>query len=454
MSEQLIKTKYLFDKEYIGTSCDINNETKRIILDILKHIDDNIILKKILNDDKNLKNEYIAYTEIENALNHQQTVASVILTYNEERCIKRCINSVLKFSNEVIIIDSQSTDNTVNRINEINNDKIKIYEIKWINDFTFARNFGLERVHSDWVFFIDADEYMEPNYDGSIIPKLLTFLSLTLDTSRLIICPSIYDESSDNIVNTVTRIFSNNKYIYYYGKVHEELRCKNPNVSSIIINLNIKMRHDGYLPEVLENKDKLNRNLKILTEMINDEPNNPRWLYFYCRESYYLYSQSEKITTIEKILLNNILIDLNKGIEMDNVSIHNYTFQMLDLLCKIKIAQKNYDDVQNITAIMNVLKPSNSDVVYYSHFAEIMKIKQKNAELLSSIINYRKNHFEMQENVISSSGYHIDFLIAILLFENMEYKKAYAYFNFLKDKLYDKSFKSLINYYLEILKNM
>lgn len=60
------------------------------------------------------------------------------------------------------------------------------------------------------------------------------------------------------------------------------------------------MRHDGYLPEVLENKDKLNRNLKILTEMINDEPNNPRWLYFYCRESYYLYSQSEKITTIEK----------------------------------------------------------------------------------------------------------------------------------------------------------
>lgn len=46
MSEQLIKTKYLFDKEYIGTSCDINNETKRIILDILKHIDDNIILKK------------------------------------------------------------------------------------------------------------------------------------------------------------------------------------------------------------------------------------------------------------------------------------------------------------------------------------------------------------------------------------------------------------------------
>src|SRR5699024_10770218 len=134
-----------------------------------------------LNDDKNLKNEYIAYTEIENALNHQQTVASVILTYNEERCIKRCINSVLKFSNEVIIIDSQSTDNTVNRINEINNDKIKIYEIKWINDFSFARNFGLERVHSDWVFFIDADEYMEPNYDGSIIPKLLTFLSLTLD---------------------------------------------------------------------------------------------------------------------------------------------------------------------------------------------------------------------------------------------------------------------------------
>lgn len=46
MSEQLIKTKYLFNKKYLNTSCNINNKTKRIILDILEHIDDNVILKK------------------------------------------------------------------------------------------------------------------------------------------------------------------------------------------------------------------------------------------------------------------------------------------------------------------------------------------------------------------------------------------------------------------------
>ena len=256
------------------------------------------------------------------------------------------------------------------------------------------------------------------------------------------------------IQNTVTRIYPNNEHIYYCGKVHEELRCKNSEDIPIILNLNIKMRHDGYLPEVMKDKNKLERNLNILTDMIEEEPENQRWQYFYCREYYYLHSSTKEMSNIEDILLNNLLISVNKPVEPRNISIHNYTFLMLDLLCKIKILQKKYDDVLNITPIMDILKPDNSDVVYYNHFSETMKIKQKSSELLASILEYRKNHFEMQENVISSSGYHIDFIIAILFFENMEYKKSLVYFEFLKDKLYDNSFKILINYYLDLLTNM
>lgn len=102
---------------------------------------------------------------------------------------------------------------------------------------------------------------------------------------------------------------------------------------------------------------------------------------------------------------------------------------------------------------MERLNSSNSDIVYYNYFAKIMKLKQENAKLLSSIVKYRKSHFEIQNDVINCNGYHIDFLIAILLFENMEYKSSNIYFNFLNNKLHDESFKEIINFYLNMLQN-
>lgn len=452
MSNKTIKTKLLFDKEYINSFLDSNFEVKYSILKILEQI--NIKNKQsIILNNKNIIKETTSFMELKHILNKHVSISSIILTFNEERCIKRCITSILEFSDEVIIIDSQSTDNTIKYINELNSDKIKIYTIKWINDFSFARNYGIKKATFDWIFFIDADEYIDPNYDVTLIRKTLSFLSLILDTSKMIVCPSIYDESSDRILTTVTRILPNNQNIYYFGMIHEELRCKNNDDIPLIINLNIKINHDGYLPEIIKSKDKLNRNLKILSQMIQIEPDNTRWIYLYCRESFYLCSIPKNLTEIENILLSNILINSHNSFKFDNIRIHKYIYEMLDLLCKIKISQKKFDDIKDITLIMERLNSSNSDIVYYNYFAKIMKLKQENAKLLSSIVKYRKSHFEIQNDVINCNGYHIDFLIAILLFENMEYKSSNIYFNFLNNKLHDESFKEIINFYLNMLQN-
>ena len=81
-------------------------------------------------------------------------ISAVILTKNEEKNISDCIKSV-SWCDEVIVIDDNSEDRTVDLAKKIN---AKIYVHSFDNDFSIQRNFGLSKAKGDWVLFVDADE--------------------------------------------------------------------------------------------------------------------------------------------------------------------------------------------------------------------------------------------------------------------------------------------------------
>lgn len=84
-------------------------------------------------------------------------ISAIILTKNEVKNIARCIKD-LSFCDEILIINDNSTDGTIETVNKLNNGKIKIISHSLNNDFSQARNFGLEKVKNDWVLFVDSDE--------------------------------------------------------------------------------------------------------------------------------------------------------------------------------------------------------------------------------------------------------------------------------------------------------
>lgn len=80
--------------------------------------------------------------------------SAVILTKNEEKNIESCIKT-LKWCDEIIVIDDNSTDKTVSIVEKLGA-KVFIHPLE--NNFSQSRNFGLSQVKGEWVLFVDADE--------------------------------------------------------------------------------------------------------------------------------------------------------------------------------------------------------------------------------------------------------------------------------------------------------
>ena len=96
----------------------------------------------------------------------------IILTYNEELHIQRCIENVLPMAKEIFIIDSFSTDNTLGIAKKYSN--VHVLQNKWENNYAKQFNWGLQHapIHTQWVLRLDADEYLLPELIEELQEKL------------------------------------------------------------------------------------------------------------------------------------------------------------------------------------------------------------------------------------------------------------------------------------------
>lgn len=86
------------------------------------------------------------------------SVSVSVLTYNEEKNIRACLESVRDFANELIVLDSGSTDRTIDIVRESG----ARVEYRAFDNYPNQRNAALELARGDWIFFVDADERATP----------------------------------------------------------------------------------------------------------------------------------------------------------------------------------------------------------------------------------------------------------------------------------------------------
>lgn len=98
----------------------------------------------------------------------KQKLSALIITYNEIGYIEKCIDSV-SFADEIIVVDSYSTDGTYEYL--LNHPKVKVIQNPFEN-FTAQKSFTLKQASNDWVLFLDADEVVTKGLQKEIIKTI------------------------------------------------------------------------------------------------------------------------------------------------------------------------------------------------------------------------------------------------------------------------------------------
>lgn len=203
------------------------------------------------------------------------SVSLCMIVKNEEKNIKNCLESISPYVDEIIIIDTGSTDNTKKICEAF---PVQLYDYPWSEDFSDARNFSISKAACDWIFWMDADEILINKPEKRLSEmvesdaKLYSIKMVHYDNS--IDSPDYNYHTSYNY-----RLFKNDKSFRFVGKIHEQLMPDNLEVLEEVPILEIvELHHIGYLIEYTE--EKIIRNLSILAKEKEASPTDP-WIHYH-----------------------------------------------------------------------------------------------------------------------------------------------------------------------------
>ncbi|MGM0291553.1 glycosyltransferase [Enterococcus sp. AZ062] len=362
-----------------------------------------------------------------------------IMCKNEERSIERCINAIqlqIENTDEIIIVDTGSTDQTINIIKE-KFSEVRLYFKDWRNDFSEIRNFIITLSKKEWIFFIDADEVIQS--EGLNNAKKYIKEIEKLSDEAVVFCPKVLN-TNDSIVYNTGRIIKNNGLYKFCGCVHEFPVCEDnintDNIKTIILE-EVVMVHDGYEENIMEEKRKSKRNTFLNEKMLKKYPDNDRYYYFYCRDAKPLLS----ITDYELSLIN--FFDLFPTSRFKN-EVYLDLISCLIEQGKTDLAEtyiKEYwEDLKNSETF------SNTGLVYLTVLNEIQKIMATQQELLRIMIN-TKNNIENDSYRTVENGYNFDDIIGFLYWSLGDISRAIK----IEQKLEEVNYKGMLNELFQLL---
>jgi glycosyltransferase involved in cell wall biosynthesis/Tfp pilus assembly protein PilF len=190
-------------------------------------------------------------------------ISVCLIARNEEKYIDQCLSSVKPIADEIIFVDTGSTDKTVEIAGKYTD---KIYFHQWNDSFSEARNHYLKYAKGDWIFQIDADEELVKE-DIQIVRKAVQ--EKNIDAVMIQIINTSREGNSKGIFN-VERIFRNNGTIHYEGRVHNRV----VGITSAKV-YPIRFIHYGYDISGNNAGKKFERTASLLKKDLEDNPDNP-----------------------------------------------------------------------------------------------------------------------------------------------------------------------------------
>lgn len=350
-------------------------------------------------------------------------ISSCLIVKNEAKNISRCLNSIKGTADEIIVVDTGSTDNTV-EIAESFGAKVFFYE--WDNNFSNARNHALDKATGDWIIFLDADEYFGPNTKKQL--RAVIERVSHIKTIDAVLCKIInIDTQSGRVLseNPTIRIFRGKSGIRYEGAIHEQLlKHGRLPTSANITDVSLIVYHTGYSADLMP--EKIQRNLKILEKDIENNVITNLTYYYMSSMHYTLKNYHEAI--------KYALLSLAEP-EMKN-TIMAYMPYVLLVKSMLELKDKySYEEIEKYIAEAISNYPTHPEVWYIRALA-----KKAQNDTTEAIESYRKA-IECNKN------------FNLLLNNGFPGNKEAVYLDLAKLSSFQGDNVKALEYYFEVLKN-
>lgn len=232
----------------------------------------------------------------------KQGISLCMIVKNEAHRITDCLSSITNMVNEMIVVDTGSTDDTIALAQRAG---AKVFPFEWKNDTASARNFGLRKAGYEWIMVLDADEFIaESDFD-----KIRNNIK-NKDVDGFVFSQRSYTDDSDtenwrpNDLSypkskpyagffdiSVIRLFRNRPDINYTDHAHELIEKSMKDRPKK--NINIPIHHFGISDGRVSSGEKDTHYLNLLLEDLRDEPNVFK-THFLLGRQYYQMNQLDK----------------------------------------------------------------------------------------------------------------------------------------------------------------
>lgn len=216
------------------------------------------------------------------------SISLCMIVKNEEDVIGRCLASVQDLVDEIIVVDTGSTDRTKEIVRSYTD---KVYDFTWIDDFAAARNESFSHATKDYVMWLDADDILK-EADREGLRRLKETLNPAIDVVMMRYNAGFDQHGNPTLSYYRERLLRREKGFLWFGAIHEAITP-----AGNILYSEIAVTHSKLHPTDPD------RNINIFRKLIaSGEKLSARHQFYYARELYYHAEYDEAIRWFTKFL--------------------------------------------------------------------------------------------------------------------------------------------------------
>jgi len=199
-----------------------------------------------------------------------------MIVKNEAKNLPRCFESVRGVVDEMVIVDTGSTDDTV-AVAERHGGRV--FRFAWGNDFAAARNEAISHARGQWILALDADEALAPEARRTLRALLVDrrYQAYLINIRS----PLKGTRSQTAVINAWPRLFRNRPEIRYEGRVHEQISPSIARLGGTVAATALVIDHLGYHQDFTDQMEKQVRNLALLEQALAEHPDDAMMMFHY-----------------------------------------------------------------------------------------------------------------------------------------------------------------------------